>query len=114
MRVHLQQDRNRVINRMGRLLETVNIKLSSVASDITGKSGRAMLDLLAGGVVGRERLADEARGRLRQKMPDLILALEGRPDEHFRWLLQKLLYKLDGLDAELAELDARLQIEMAN
>jgi transposase len=43
MRVHIQQDRNRVINRVGRLLETVNIKLASVASNIVGKSGRAIL-----------------------------------------------------------------------
>jgi len=50
MRVHIQQDRNRVINRIGRLLETVNSKLGSVASNILGKNGRAMLNLLAAGI----------------------------------------------------------------
>ena len=50
MRVHIQQDRNRVVNRIARLLETVNIKLASVASNIVGKSGMAMLRLLASGV----------------------------------------------------------------
>jgi transposase len=47
MRVRIQQDRNRVINRIARLLETVNIKLASVATNIVGKSGRTMLQLLA-------------------------------------------------------------------
>jgi transposase len=114
MRVHLQQDRSRVVSRIGRLLETVNIKLSSVATDLTGKSGRAMLRLLADGVVGPERLADEALGLLRRKRPELILALEGRTDEHFRWMLQRLLRRLEEIEAELAEVDAHLQTEMAD
>jgi transposase len=113
MRVHIQQDRNRVINRIARLLETANIKLASVASNIVGKSGRTMLSMLAGGVVRAERLADAALGQLRNKMPDLILALDGRLDDHFRWMLNRLLRKLDGLDAELADIDARLSEGMA-
>lgn len=113
MRVHLQQDRNRVINRIGRLLETANIKLGSVASNIVGKSGQAMLALLADGVVRPERLADEALGTLRNKIPELMLALDGRTDEHFRWMLKRLMRKLSGLDAELADLDARLSERMA-
>jgi transposase len=112
MRVHVQQDRNRVINRIGRLLETVNIKLSSVASHIAGKSGRAMLKALAGGVRSPEVLADKALGQLRNKIPNLILALDGRPDPHFRWLLTDLLRKLDWLDAELANIDSRLCEQM--
>lgn len=114
MRVHLQQDRNRVINRIGRLLETVNIKLGSVASDIVGKSGKSMLAMLASGISRPERLADEARGPLRRKMPELLLALEGRSDEHFRWVLAQLLRKLETLDGEVTELDARLSAEMAD
>jgi transposase len=113
MRVHIQQDRNRVINRIGRLLETVNIKLGSVASNIVGRSGRAMLEMLAEGVERPQRLADAAVGRLRQKMPELLLALEGRADEHFRWVLGNLLHKLEGLDGELADVDTRLHSTMA-
>jgi transposase len=60
MLVHIQQDRNRVVNRIARLLETVNIKLASVASNIVGKSGMAMLRLLASGVRDVEQLADQA------------------------------------------------------
>lgn len=108
MRAHLQQDRNRVINRVGRLLETVNIKLGSVASNIAGKSGRAILRRLAEGCSDPEALATLALGQLRKKATDLILALDGRPDEHFRWMLSRLLVKLERLDSELAEFDARL------
>ncbi|MDQ6678169.1 MAG: IS110 family transposase [Acidobacteriota bacterium] len=112
MRVHIQHDRNRVINRIGGLLETVNIKLGSVASNIVGKSGRAILDLLAAGSTDAERMADKAIGQLRNKLPELILALDGRTDDHFRWMLSRLLEKLDGLDAELAGLDRKTEAEM--
>jgi len=108
MRVHIQSDRNRVINRIGRLLETVNIKLGSVASHIVGKSGRAMLERLATGPSAAEDLAGLALGTLKKKIPELIMALDGRPDEHFRWVLKRLLRKLSALDAELSDIDARL------
>ncbi|MGA8027307.1 MAG: transposase, partial [Bryobacteraceae bacterium] len=93
---------------MARLLETVNLKLASVASNIVGKSGLAMLRLLAGGVHDPERLAECARGQMRIKIPALILALDGRPDAHFRWMLSELLRKLDRLDEERARVDARI------
>jgi transposase len=109
MRVHIQQDRNRVINRIARLLETVNVKLASVASNIVGTSGLAMLRMLAAGESNPERLAECARGHLRSKIPALVLALEGRPDAHFRWLLSDLLRKLDWLEEERARLEARLE-----
>jgi transposase len=112
MRVHVQQDRNRVINRIGRLLETVNIKLGSVASHIAGKSGRAILKRIAEGSEQPEQLAKLALRRLKEKIPELILALDGRPDPHFRWMLSRLLGKLEWLDAELAGIDARLCEQM--
>lgn len=108
MRVPIQQDRNRVVNRIARLLETVNIKLASVASHIVGASGLAMLRLLARGVCDVEKLADCAQGSMRVKIPALILALDGRPDAHFCWMLEQLLAKLDGLNEERARVDARL------
>ncbi len=97
-----------MINRIGRLLETVNLKLASVASNIVGMSGMAMLRLLASGVHDAERLAECARGHMRVKIPALILALDGRPDAHFRWMLTQLLAKLDWLDQERACVEARL------
>jgi transposase len=113
MRVHVQQDRNRVINRIARQLETVNIKLSSVASNIVGKSGRAMLEALAAGRSTPEQMAEKAVSTLRKKMAELMLALDGRPDAHFRWMLAGLLRKLENLDAEVAAIDARLSEQMA-
>lgn len=113
MRVHLQGDRNRVINRIGRLLETVNIKLGSVASNIVGKTGRAILERLAEGTGTAESLAHLAKGRLKSKIPELVLALDGRCDEHFRWTLKQMLKKLTSLDTELVEIDARLSEQYA-
>lgn len=108
MRVRIQQDRNRVINRIARLLETVNLKLASLASNIVGASGMGMLRLLASGVRDPERLAECALGSMRIKIPALILALDGRPDAHFCWMLSQLLRKLDRLDEDCARLDARI------
>jgi transposase len=110
MRVHVQQDRNRVINRIARLLETVNLKLASVASNIVGVSGLDMLRLLAQGETNPYRLAECARRSMQSKIPALVLALDGRPDEHFRWKLSELLRKLQWLDEERARLDARIDL----
>lgn len=107
-RVHLQGDRNRVINRIARLLETVNVKLGSVASNIVGKSGRTMLRAIVNGRSNPKWLAERALGHLRHKIPQLVLALEGRYTDHFRWLLGELLGELEWLDGKVAEIDARI------
>lgn len=106
-RVHVQQDRNRVINRIAALLERANIKLGSVASNIVGKSGRMILEMLAADQGGPATQADCALGRLRAKLPELKLALAVETDEAFRWMLSRLLFKLDWLDKEITDLDAR-------
>jgi transposase len=111
-RVHLQGDRNRVINRIARLLETANVKLGSVASNIVGKSGHAILKGLAEGRTHPEWLAERAVGHLRNKIPELVLALDGRYSDHFRWLLRELLAELEWLDARLAELDWHISQSM--
>jgi len=111
MRVHLQQDRNRVINRIGRLLQTVNIKLSSVLSNIVGVSGMRILRALAAGKKG-EKLAELAHRSLEAKKPQLREALAGRYSEHFRYLLGGLLDDLDRLDKKMAEVTGRLDLYM--
>ena len=108
LRVHLQQDRNRVINRIGGLLEKANLKLGSVASNIVGKTGRAILEAIAQGRSKPEYLANLAVGSLRHKKAELLQALNGRYTEHFRWMLQQLLGELRWLDGRIAELDARI------
>ncbi|MDX2152340.1 MAG: transposase [Bryobacteraceae bacterium] len=83
-----------------------------MATNITGKSGRAIPSAIAHGRVHPEALADKALGRLRTKIPELVLALEGRFSDHFRWMLRALLSELEWLDARLAELDARISEHM--
>lgn len=105
-RVHLQQDRNRVINRIGRLLETANVKLGSVISNIVGASGLAILQALARGIGDPEKLAGYKVAKLKCSHEELVRALDGRFSEHFRYLLRGLLDELKHLDGKLAELEA--------
>jgi len=112
MRVRVQGDRNRVINRVGRLLETANIKLGSVVSNIVGVSGRAILQAIVAGQAQPEDLAELAVGSLKGKKVALTLALQGRLSDHFRWLLGRLLNESEWLDGKLAELDACLSQRM--
>src|SRR5262249_11473836 len=81
-------------NRLLRLLETANIKLASVATDVFGVSGRAMLTALIEGNASAAEMASLARGKLRHKHDDLVLALEGRVEEHHRFLLAMQLRRL--------------------
>ena len=95
-------------NRLLKLLETANIKLASVASNVFGVSGRLMLQALLDGVATPATMAALAQGRLRKKLADLEQALEGRLDAQHRFLLQLQLRRLDNVDADLASLDARI------
>ncbi len=93
-RTHLQGDRNRVINRIGRLLETANVKLGSVLSNIVGESGRTILNAIARGETAAEDLASYASARVKHTREEFVLALEGRYTSHLRWLLRQLLDEL--------------------
>ena len=76
------QERADEVNRLQKVLETAHIKLSSVATDVLGKSGRSMLDAILVGQDDAEVLAELARGRLRAKLADLRKALDGRVQPH--------------------------------
>jgi len=89
------QERADEVNRLQKVLETANVKLASVATDVLGKSGRSMLDAILGGQDDPETLAELARGRLRAKLPDLRLALDGRVQPHHRVLLTRILAHID-------------------
>jgi transposase len=106
----LVQQRAQQINRVQKVLETANIKLSSVASDVLGKSGRDMLDALLAGVSDAETLADLARGRLRAKLPVLREALEGRVEATHRILLRHLLDQIDTLEAVIEKLQGEIDL----
>ena len=107
-RVKLVDQTTAVANRIHAVLHDANIKLGSVASDILGVSGRAMLQAIVNGETDPGRLAELARRGLRKKIPALRLALEGRVTDHHRFLLQRLLAQLAFLEAEIACYDARL------
>lgn len=97
-RKSLSDERIREVNRLQKLLESANIKLSSVATDVMGVSGRAMLEALLGGNTNPETLAELARGKLRKKLPLLREALQGRFRPHHRFLLEQILSHIDFLD----------------
>jgi transposase len=102
-RKKLTQDAGAEKNRVHKVLEDANIKLSSVASDIFGASGKDMLEALIAGDFSPEETAELARGTLRQKIPQLIEALEGRVGEHHRFLLRRHLDHLAYLQQAIEE-----------
>jgi transposase len=95
-------------NRLLKLLETAGIKLASVASDVFGVSGRAMLKALIAGETCSEDMARLARGRMRRKQPQLVLALEGNVEEHHRFLLAMQLQRIEQIEAHLDALESRI------
>jgi transposase len=103
------RERVTLINRVQKLLEDANIKLASVASDIMGVSGRAILAALLAGHTDPQALADLAKGRLRSKRELLAQALDGRVKPHHRFVLTELLCQIDGLDETVARFDAQIQ-----
>ena len=100
-------------NRVEKLLEDAQIKLSVVASDIFGVSGRAMLAALIGGERDPKVLAQLARTRLRGKLGQLEEAFTGRFGEHHGFLLETMLGRIDQASADIAELDRKIEAEIA-
>jgi len=108
-RAQLCGEHTRCANRIHKVLQDANIKLSSVATDILGVSGRDMLSALVAGVDDPERMAELARGTLRHKIPDLKRALQGHVTSHHRFLLSQLLDHLGHLEEQLACFSARIE-----
>ncbi|MGH7190994.1 MAG: IS110 family transposase, partial [Acetobacteraceae bacterium] len=95
-------------NRLLKLLETANIKLASVASDVFGVSGMLMLKALIAGETSPAAMAGLARGQLRRKYDALVLALDGRVEKHHRFLLGLQLGRIAAIAQDIAELDHRI------
>ena len=108
-RIDLVGARTAEKNRAEKLLEDAGIKLSVVASDIFGVSGRAMMAALIAGERSPVALAQLARTRMRTRIPALQEALTGHFTDHHAFLLGKMLARVDGIDADIAELDARIE-----
>ncbi len=104
----LTTERNRTL----KLLETANVKLASVASEVFGVSGLAMLRALVENAATPAQMADLARGKLRRKLAPLARALEGRLTEHHRFVLDLHLRRMAAIEADLAALDARIEAQM--
>jgi transposase len=104
LRLDLTAERTRHKQRVEKLLEDALIKVSTVATDIFGVSGRDMIEALIKGERDPERLAHLARGRLRVKHAALVQALDGRFDEHHAMLARLLLDQVDGLDTQIDRL----------
>jgi transposase len=96
-------------NRLLKLLESANIKLASVASDVFGISGRLMLRALIDGKASPKEMAELAKKKLRSKIPELELALEGRVEEHHRFLLQLQLDRVESVEKDLEVLEQRIR-----
>jgi transposase len=104
----LVAERARLVNRLHKLLEDTNLKLTAVLTDVTGVSGRAMLAALLAGETDPATVANLARGKLRKKQPQLMQALHGHLQAHHRFLLNTQLAHLDGLDGYIAACDVEI------
>lgn len=103
------QERQREANRLHKILEDTGIKLDCVATDILGASGRAMLDALVAGTTDPAVLADMAKGKLRQKLPALREALEGRFDTEHGIVVGAILAHIDFLDEQIDRLSEAIE-----
>ena len=108
-RTTLIRQRAELVNRVQKVLEDANIKLASVASDVLGVSGRAMIAAMIAGESDPTVLADLAVRRLRNKQADLEKALLGRVASHHRIILQQFLDVVDSLDKSIRALDQEIE-----
>lgn len=103
------KERATLVNRVQKVLESANIKLSSVASDVLGVSGRAMLEAIIAGTATTEQMAELSKGRLRSKRAELSRALEGRVKPHHRFVLTELLSQIDSLEETIARFNQEIE-----
>lgn len=112
-RTNFVRERATLSNRIQKVLESANRKLASVASDVLGVSGRAMLAAVAAGEEDAARLAALAKGRLRKKREALEQALSGRVRPHHRFLLTELLVQIDAIEETIARFDEQIALACA-
>eukprot|EP00456_Euglypha_rotunda_P042155 TRINITY_DN32825_c0_g1_i5.p2 TRINITY_DN32825_c0_g1~~TRINITY_DN32825_c0_g1_i5.p2 ORF type:complete len:258 (+),score=51.72 TRINITY_DN32825_c0_g1_i5:438-1211(+) len=111
-RVKLVGERNRVHNRIGKVLEDTNLKLGSVVSDILGVTGRLILDAIVKGQQDPGWLADYARGSLRCKKEALKKVLRGRVRQHHRDVLTELMEDMRRVEEKISRVEAKLAVLM--
>lgn len=101
------------INRLQKVLETANIKLASVATNVLGQSGRQMIEALIEGENDPQALTDLALGKLRAKLPQLQKALQGRVEAHHRLLLKEIIAHIDFLEQQMEHLLEEIEARMS-
>ena len=106
-------ERSRSINRLHKVLEDAGVKLSCVATDVTGVSGRQMMRALIEGQADADALAELAKGKLRKKLPALRKALDGRFRSHHAFLLERMLAHVEDLEDDIEAISARVQEQIA-
>lgn len=107
-RTKVVQSRTAERNRLLALLEAANIKLSTIVADVFGTSGTLMLKALIEGTANADEMSELAKGRMRSKRAELALALDGRLEEHHRFLLKLQLGRLESIAVDLQLLDTRI------
>jgi transposase len=113
-RTNLVQDRATVVNRLQKVCEWANIKLSSVATDITGVSARSMLEAILAGHLDPQTMAELAKGRMRSKRAELERALTGLVRTHHRFMIAQHLAQIDFLDEQISTFDTEIAARMAD
>ena len=108
-RRRLIEEHTAEVNRVQKILEDANIKLASVATDIFGVSGRAILDALLNGEMTPEEMAELSKGRLRNKREELAESLVGRFRPHHALLLSRMLEHIDFLDGAIEDCDTVIE-----
>lgn len=111
-RTTLKQEQVRIGNRIRKVLEDANVKLSSVVSDVMGVSGRDMLRAIAGGEFDAGALAELARGKLRSKLPKLREAATGTLNQHHRFLIEQWLGLWDELAQRIGKFEERIEEQL--
>jgi transposase len=108
-RTSIVRDRAQAVNRLQKILEDANIKLASVATDITGRSGRAMLRLIITGETDEKTIAELAKGRMRAKLGELEQALIGAATDHHRFLLAEQLNLIEYYEGMIERLNSEVE-----
>jgi transposase len=108
-RSNFVRERASVVNRVHKVLESANIKLAAVATDVMGVSGRAILQALIAQGSSPGAMAELAKGRLRTKREQLTQALEGRVQAHHRFILSELLVQIDSLEEAIGRFTAQIE-----
>jgi transposase len=108
-RQNFVRERSNLVNRIQKVLEAANIKLASVATDVMGVSGRAMLKAIIAGDKSPEQMAQLAHGQLRSKQEQLTQALIGRVQPHHRFILAQLIAQVESIDEVIKQFDSQIQ-----